>query len=105
MDLKKISIVLSIILALAAIVGGIIKYDKSIAKADDLKPIQQSIQQMNRRLDRSDLEAMNRDIQRRIWMLEDQHGKAAAAKLYEYKCLMRDYKRNQATIEALKKTQ
>jgi hypothetical protein len=52
MDLKKISIILSIIIAAAAIVGGVMKYDRSIAKAEDLRPIQQSIQQLNQRLDR-----------------------------------------------------
>jgi hypothetical protein len=103
MDLKKISLVLGIILAAAAIIGGFIKYDKSIAKAEDLKPIQQSIEQMNRRLDRSDLEQMNRDIQRRMWLLEDKHGYAAAQQLYEYKCLKRDFEANRIRIEALKK--
>jgi hypothetical protein len=102
MELKKISLVLGIILAAAAIMGAIIKYDQSIAKAEDLKPIQQSIQQMNRRLDLSDLEQMNRDIQRRMWLLEDKHGYAAAQQIYEYKCLKRDFKANEIKIEALK---
>ena len=103
MDLKKISIILSIIIAAAAIVGGIIQYDKSIAKAEDLRPIQQSIQQLNQRLDRSDLEAMARDIQRRMWLLEDQHGFQPAQGRYEYKALKRDLDSTHQKIEDLKK--
>jgi hypothetical protein len=102
MDLKKISITLSIIIAAAAIVGGIMKYDRSIAKAEDLRPIQQSIQQLNQRLDRSDLEAMGRDIQRRMWLLEDQHGFNQAQTLYEYKSLKRDLEATKLKIEELK---
>lgn len=105
MDVKKISAILGIILAGAAILGAIIQYDKSVVKAEDLKSVQQSIDKMNMRLDRSDLEAMNRDIQRRMWMLEDQHGTNEAKNLYEYKCLMRDFKNNEMRINELNKTQ
>jgi hypothetical protein len=102
MDLKKISVVLGIIIASAAIIGGVMKYDKSIAKAEDLRPIQQSIQQLNKRLDRSDLEAMARDIQRRMWLLEDKYGFNQAQGVYEYKCLKRDLDKTNKEINSLK---
>jgi hypothetical protein len=103
MDLKKISITLGIVLALGTIIGSGIKYDKSVVKAEDMQQIQQSIEKLNTRLDKSDLEAMARDIQRRMWLLEDQHGFAQAQKLYEYKCLKRDLENTNKKIEELKK--
>jgi hypothetical protein len=106
MDLKKISITLGIVLALGAIVGSGVRYDKSLVKAADYlvaqEGISQSIQKLNTRLDKSDLEAMARDIQRRMWLLEDQHGFDNVQKLYEYKCLKRDLGLTNKKIEDLK---
>jgi hypothetical protein len=107
MDLKKISIILGIIMTLGAIIGVGVKYDKSLVKAADYlvaqEGISQSIQKLNTRLDKSDLEAMARDIQRRMWLLEDQHGFANVQKLYEYKYLKRDLGLTNKKIEGLKK--
>lgn len=103
MDLKKISISLGIILALGAIIGSGLKYDKNVVKAEDMQQIQQSIQKLNTRLDKSDLEAMARDIQRRMWLLEDKHGFDGVQGFYEYRCLKRDLGLTNEKIEDLKK--
>lgn len=103
MELKKLSLIISIFIGSAAIIGGIWTYEGRIVKAEDLAPIQQSIRNLNKRIDRSDLEAMARDIQRRMWLLEDQHGYAQAQNLYEYKCLKRDLNLTHKKIEELKK--
>jgi hypothetical protein len=107
MDLKKISIILGIIMILGAITGVGVKYDKSLVKAADYlvaqAGISQSIQKLNTRLDKSDLEQMARDIQRRMWLLEDQHGFEPAQGFYEYKCLKRDLGLTNKKIEGLKK--
>lgn len=107
MDIKKISIGLGCILALGTIIGIGLKYDKSLVKAADYQVAQQNInqsfQKLNTRLDKSDLEAMARDIQRRMWLLEDQHGFDPVQGFYECRCLKRDLESTNKKIEALKK--
>ena len=107
MDLKKISLVLGCIITLGTIIGISYKYDQSLVKAAPYQiaqeGIQQSIQTLNTRLDKSDLEAMSRDIQRRMWLLEDKYGFNQAQNIHEYRALKRDLKSCNQKIEDLKK--
>ena len=99
--MKMAATILGCIIPLAIIIGGIMKYDAKVVKAEDIRPIQQSIEKLNQRIDKSDLEAMGRDTQRRMWMLEDKHGFDAVQGFYEYRCLKRDLKATEDKLKIL----
>ena len=103
--IKKISMVAGCIISLALIVGWFMHYDSSIVKAEDMMPVQQAIEKLNTRIDKSDLEQIARDYQRRIWQLEDRYGtdstRMPPVTRNEYRCLVRDFEKTNGQIEGL----
>lgn len=73
MKLNKLATVISILVGIPTIIGAIIVLENHWASAEDMKNIQQSIVQINKRLDQKILEDRLSNIQNRIWALEDRY--------------------------------
>jgi hypothetical protein len=103
--IKKISTIAGCVISIGIIVAWFINYDAAVVKAEDMKPIQQSIKLLNQRIDRSSLEQARRDYQRRIWMLEDRYGRQVSAMpgevRTEYRCLLRDLMTTEEKIKRM----
>ena len=104
--IAKVAAGFAVLVALAGGFGWFLKYDATVVKAEDIKPMQQSIQKLNTRLDRSDLEQQSRDLQRRIWLYQDRYGddvmRIPEPQREEYRCLVRDKAAADARIGELK---
>jgi archaellum component FlaC len=71
MNMKKISVILGLIIALTVIVGAGAKLDRRWAKADQLVMVAQ-------RLDQKIIQDRINAIQERLWRLEDKYGNIIA---------------------------
>ena len=76
MSLKKIAIIASLVVSLIAIVTFGAKVDSRWARAKDMQMMQQSLEQLEFRLDRKIQSDKLYELQRRIWNFEDRYGDA-----------------------------
>ena len=73
MKLNKAATIITILIGIPIIVSTIIAFENHWASAEDMKNVQQSIVQINKRLDQKILEDRLSNIQNRIWILEDRY--------------------------------
>ena len=87
---KKIALWAGIGASIVAIVLFFNELNSNIAKAEDIRVIQQSIKQLNTRLEYKILSDQARELQRRMWDMEERYGSPNAHDMPEYKCLKND---------------
>lgn len=78
MDFKKLATILGLIITLSTIITLLFKLDNRFAKANEVKEleqnVQQSVQKIEQRLDLKILEDRLNSLRERRWSLEDRYG-------------------------------
>ena len=86
--MKKISILIGIIISFCTLIGIVLATDKYVAKAKDLAIT-------NLRLEQKITQDYNRDLQERIWKIEDRYGTDCAKMPESVRKIYRDMKEEQ----------